>query len=53
MMDMAIRIPQEKLEVLKADLIFYSKQKLLISITPISARFPSLLTISTTLSSDV
>ena len=26
-MDMAIRIPQEKLEVLKADLIFYSKQK--------------------------
>ena len=27
MMDMAIRIPQEKLEVLKADLIFYSKQK--------------------------
>jgi hypothetical protein len=25
-MDMAIRIPQEKLEVLKADLIFYSKQ---------------------------
>lgn len=27
MIDMAIRIPQEKLEVLKADLIFYSKQK--------------------------
>jgi hypothetical protein len=26
-MDMAIRIPQEKLEVLKADLIFYSEQK--------------------------
>ena len=27
MIDMAIRIPQEKLEVLKADLIIYSKQK--------------------------
>jgi hypothetical protein len=26
-MDMAIRIPQEKLEALKANLIFYSKQK--------------------------
>jgi hypothetical protein len=25
--DMAIRIPQEKLESLKADLMFYSKQK--------------------------